>query len=430
MSSSSVSPVFPLEDVAEIASGITLGRKTKETELISVPYLRVANVQDGFLNLKDMKTIEVTQTELERWRLRPGDLLLTEGGDPDKLGRGSVWRGELPLCIHQNHIFRVRLPGDRYDPDYVSAQFGSPYGKTYFLAHGKQTTGIATINRRVLGAFPLRSPPIDEQRRIAERVGSQLRSAETARIAAEAQLREIGLLSKSVLGSSFGNGNWMASFEAAGASPTAQTVAGRPCCPIKMVRLGDIADVQLGKMLSPKSKTGQAPFPYLRNQDVQWGRVNVKDLPTMDFSEQERAKFELCQGDLLVCEGGEPGRCAVWQGEIEPCYFQKALHRIRSRSGQIDMEFLMFWLRHHAWMGTFDHQNAKTTIAHLPRARLLNILVPAISIEDQRAIVDRLKHLLAAAETTRIASYAQLKEIQRLPERILATAFGDGERAA
>ncbi|CRI67976.1 hypothetical protein THIOKS190081 [Thiocapsa sp. KS1] len=81
---------------------------------------------------------------------------------------------------------------------------------------------------------------------------------------------------------------------------------------MKMVPLGTLADVQLGKMLSPKSKTGTSPFPYLRNQDVQWGRINVTGLPTMDFSDKERAKFELRPGDLLVCEGGEPGRCAVW----------------------------------------------------------------------------------------------------------------------
>jgi type I restriction enzyme S subunit len=151
-------PTVPLRDAADIAAGITLGRKTTETDLVSVPYLRVANVQDGRLNLTTVTHVAATRKEIAKWRLEDGDLLLTEGGDLDKLGRGTCWREQLPLCIHQNHIFRLRLHKDRYDPDFVSLQVGSPYGKAYFFAHAKKTTGIASINQQVLGSFPLLSP--------------------------------------------------------------------------------------------------------------------------------------------------------------------------------------------------------------------------------------------------------------------------------
>lgn len=200
----STHPAFPLADVADIAAGVTLGRKTNEAALIEVPYLRVANVQDGHLLLNDLKTIAATRKEIEKWALKDGDLLLTEGGDIDKLGRGACWREEVPLCIHQNHIFRVRLPVDRYDPDYVSFQIGSPYGKAYFLARAKKTTGIATINQRVLGAFPLVSPPLDEQRRVAARLKAQLTEVDSARQAAQAQLREIESLPSKLLAWAFG----------------------------------------------------------------------------------------------------------------------------------------------------------------------------------------------------------------------------------
>lgn len=196
-------PTFPLAQVADIAAGITLGRKTKETELVQVPYLRVANVQDGHLLLTDLKTIAATRREIEKWALKDGDLLLTEGGDLDKLGRGACWRSQVPLCIHQNHIFRVRLPADSYDPDYVSFQIASPYGKAYFLAHAKKTTGIASINQRVLGAFPLMSPPLSEQRRIAADLKDQLAEVEAARQAARAQLREIDGLPGKLLAQAF-----------------------------------------------------------------------------------------------------------------------------------------------------------------------------------------------------------------------------------
>lgn len=199
----SLHPTVPLSDAAEIAAGITLGRKAKEKELIEVPYLRVANVQDGHLLLDELKTIAATRSEVRKWALLDGDLLLTEGGDLDKLGRGACWRNQVPLCIHQNHIFRVRLPKDRYDPDYVSFQIGSPYGKAYFLAHAKKTTGIASINQRVLGAFPLVTPPIDEQRSIAARLKAQLADVEAARRAAREQLREIEALPAKLLAQAF-----------------------------------------------------------------------------------------------------------------------------------------------------------------------------------------------------------------------------------
>jgi type I restriction enzyme S subunit len=197
-------PVVALRDVADIAAGITLGRKTKQQELVSVPYLRVANVQDGKLNLAEVKRIDATHAEIERLRLRAGDLLLTEGGDLDKLGRGTCWRDELPVCIHQNHIFRVRLPADQYDPDFVAFQVGSGYGKAYFFAHAKKTTGIASINQQVLGSFPLMTPPLDEQQRIAEQLRTSLRATEELLISAKAQLAEIERLPSRLLAQAFG----------------------------------------------------------------------------------------------------------------------------------------------------------------------------------------------------------------------------------
>ena len=163
-------PTVALGDAGEVVSGVTLGRKLSGTATREVPYLRVANVKDGHLDLSDVKTIEVTESEIQRWRLQPGDLLLTEGGDPDKLGRGSFWSDEIPECIHQNHIFRVRFPQDKFLPEFLSAQMSSGYGKAYFLAHAKQTTGIATINQQVLKAFPLRVPSIEVQRQFADSI--------------------------------------------------------------------------------------------------------------------------------------------------------------------------------------------------------------------------------------------------------------------
>ena len=152
-----------LGDVAEIVSGITKGRKLGDRSARSIPYLTVANVQDRYLALHSVKEIEATEAEIARYRLMPDDLLLTEGGDPDKLGRGALWAGELPEVIHQNHVFRVRLKANGLNPVFLNWLVGSQRGKNYFLRAAKQTTGIASINMGQLKKFPLLVPPIEVQ---------------------------------------------------------------------------------------------------------------------------------------------------------------------------------------------------------------------------------------------------------------------------
>ncbi|MCA4433732.1 restriction endonuclease subunit S [Acinetobacter baumannii] len=158
-----------LGDVADIVSGITKGRKITGKSLREIPYLAVSNVQDKYLNLSIIKTIEASDDEIKRYKLRQGDLLLTEGGDPDKLGRGTLWNNEVDECIHQNHVFRVRLTSKEFTPNYLNWIIGSEYGKRYFLKSAKQTTGIASINMGQLKKLPLLLPPINLQIQFDER---------------------------------------------------------------------------------------------------------------------------------------------------------------------------------------------------------------------------------------------------------------------
>jgi type I restriction enzyme S subunit len=156
----------PLGRIAVIQGGITKGqRRNSGQTLRPVPYLRVANVQRGFLHLAEIKTIEATAAEIEELRLQPRDILFNEGGDRDKLGRGWVWSGEIAECIHQNHVFRARLCVPDIEPKFVS-WYGNSFGQRYFLEQGKQTTNLASINMTKLSALPVPIPPINEQKRI------------------------------------------------------------------------------------------------------------------------------------------------------------------------------------------------------------------------------------------------------------------------
>ena len=158
--------IVSLEDCAFVQTGATKGRKFSDTEVAQVPYLRVANVQDGHLDLTEMKSITIRESEIDRYRLQYGDVVLTEGGDFDKLGRGFIWRGQLKLCVHQNHVFAVRTDQNRLLPDFFAYQAQSDYGKAYFLKVAHKTTNLACINTTKLKAFPVLIPALDEQRKI------------------------------------------------------------------------------------------------------------------------------------------------------------------------------------------------------------------------------------------------------------------------
>ena len=155
-----------LEDVAEVQTGIAKG-KLVSGQSVSVPYLRVANVQDGYVDLSIIKEIVVKLAEVERYRLRKGDVLFTEGGDFDKLGRGTVWQGEIDPCLHQNHVFAVRPSSARLLPAILALQAASDYGRRYFQLSSKQSTNLASINSTQLKQFPVIVPPLPDQRKIA-----------------------------------------------------------------------------------------------------------------------------------------------------------------------------------------------------------------------------------------------------------------------
>lgn len=165
-------PTAPLSEVAQVISGIAKGRKLAADEGIELPYMRVANVKDGYLDLGEVKTIAIKRTEVDKLLIQPGDLLMTEGGDPDKLGRAALWSGEIDHCVHQNHIFKVRSDRSRVLPSYLRALAGSTYGKAYFLSVAKKTTGIASINKTQLSAFPVVLPPMTEQEVFADRAAA------------------------------------------------------------------------------------------------------------------------------------------------------------------------------------------------------------------------------------------------------------------
>ena len=191
-----------LKDIAKIQTGLAKGKKNlKQTS--SRPYLRVANVQDGFFDLKEVKEITVETEKIGRYTLHYGDVLLTEGGDYDKLGRGAVWQNEITGCLHQNHIFAVRPFKECLDSHYLAYLTGSSYGKAYFLKCAKQTTNLASINSTQLKVFPVLAPTLSEQREIVHILNELFDIEQHARKLLSDVIVKIDLMKKIVLARAF-----------------------------------------------------------------------------------------------------------------------------------------------------------------------------------------------------------------------------------
>lgn len=399
----SMHPMVPLADAAEIAAGVTLGRKTKESDLVTVPYLRVANVQDGHLQLDDLKTIAATPGEIEKLTLRNGDLLLTEGGDLDKLGRGALWRDQVPLCIHQNHIFRVRLDKERYDPDYVSFQIGSPYGKAYFLAHAKKTTGIASINQRVLGAFPLISPPLHQQRNVSAQLIARLAEVETAKSAAHAQANDIALLGRRILAEVF------------------LAVVDAP-----RLRLGDFAHTTSG------STPARSVKAYWSPAEIPWVKTGEIDFASIRSVGERIARAALVDCSLALLppktvliaitgEGKTRGRSAVL--EVQATTNQHSVSILPNETW--DPYFLQLWLQasYHDLRELSEGRGGSRSA--LSGIQIKALEVPAPPRDVQMALVLQAQAALQEVNALADANASQLEELERLPQHLLAQAFKD-----
>ncbi|THF70968.1 restriction endonuclease subunit S [Deinococcus sp. Arct2-2] len=177
-----------------------------------------------------------------------------------------------------------------------------------------------------------------------------------------------------------------------------------------ITEVGQEFEVQLGKMLDSAKNFG-TPKPYIGNRHVQWRKIESDDLPHIAISKNEMARYQLKKGDLLVCEGGEVGRAALWEGQIDECYYQKALHRLRPKndySSVLMLEFFSYW----AMTGAFSNYVTQTSIAHLPAEKLRLLPLPKIPVPEQRAIASALADVeaLLSSQEELLTKKRQLKQ--------------------
>jgi type I restriction enzyme S subunit len=161
-----------LKHSATLQSGIPKGKDLTGKMTIEAPMLRVANVQDGYLDLSEVHSIQIEPSELERYSLEYGDVLMNEGGDNDKLGRGTVWKAEITPCIHQNHVFAIRPI--EIEPEWLDLVTRASYAKYHFYRVAKQSTNLASISSTNIKETPLVIPPMQERKQISLHINQQL----------------------------------------------------------------------------------------------------------------------------------------------------------------------------------------------------------------------------------------------------------------
>ena len=180
----------------------------------------------------------------------------------------------------------------------------------------------------------------------------------------------------------------------------------------QIAKIGELFDIQQGKSLSQRTNLGRNPKPFLRTSNVYWGRIDLSSLDVMDFEEAEEAKYALADGDLLVCEGGEVGRTAIWEGQLTGVYYQNHLHRLRARHDNVEPQFVMYWMMTaFTILGLYQGTSNKTTIPNLSRGRLASFAIPLPPLPEQREIarvlraiqrdIDATQEVIAAARELR-----------------------------
>lgn len=311
-----------------------------------------------------------------------------------KLSLGKTAITQEP--VYTNEAIMAFIPTEKYAvlPDYFYYLFSA---KDWTKGTNRAVMGT-TLNKATLSAVSITVPPIDEQRKIAailDKVSDLIAKRRQ-------QLDKLDEMVKARFVEMFGD-----------------VIQNTKLWPQYI--FSDITTSRLGKMLDAKQQTGMCQYPYLANFNVQWFRFELDNLNEMDFNEADRIEFELRDGDLLVCEGGEIGRCAVWHNEIQPCYFQKALHRVRCKKEIVLPNYLAWWFKYNCDNKGFAAiEGAKATISHLPGAKLKALLVSVPPIEQQKQFAT----FVEQTEKSKTTISRSLEKLETLKKALMQEYFG------
>jgi len=365
-------------DMAQYINGKAF--KPSEWEDSGLKIVRIQNLNDN-----NAKYNYSSKTFEEKYKIKKDDLLFAWSAS---LG-AYIWHGK-DAWLNQ-HIFKV-IPYDGIDKDFLYYVLVNTASLFYSKTHG---SGMVHITKEPFESTKAFLPPFLEQQRIVTKIDllfSELDNGVTLLKTIKAQLE---VYRQAVLKWAFEGKEHFVSF-------------------------GEITESRLGKMLDTNKNKGKFK-PYLRNINVRWFDFNLDDLLEMKFEKDEDEKYSAKKGDLIICEGGEPGRCAIWKLD-EPIKYQKALHRVRPKDDW-QTEYLMYYIRYITNTGHINNYFTGTGIKHLTGESLKKIPVPICSTSEQQAIVSAIESRLSVCDKLEQTIDQTLALSASLRQSILKKAF-------
>jgi type I restriction enzyme S subunit len=387
--------------LVEIVSGFACSKSKLVAD--GIAHLRPFNIgNNGELDLSTIYYIpEDFVANMASYHLESGDILFNNTNSVELVGKSAIVSEPLS-CAFSNHMTRLRIVDkERLDPRWLLLCLRNLWMEGYFARNCNRWIGQAGFNNSKLAEVSIPLPPLEAQRRIVARLDALLAEVAEARRLHAAIVADTGRVMEAVRHEAFS--------ELANRAP--------------LVQFSEIAESRLGKMLSQVSRSGIHSRPYLRNANVLWDEFKLDDVYEMDFLPEEREEFLLKPGDLLICEGGEIGRCAVWEGQIEECYFQKALHRARLKDPGAPPRYLMHFLAWAAKNGAIAKLRTGSAIPHLTGVRLktLDVIWPEPVVQRQVVgMLDQIKLQVAEMQESQSENKTLLNEVEH---SILAQAF-------
>ncbi|MEN3010375.1 MAG: restriction endonuclease subunit S, partial [Candidatus Bipolaricaulaceae bacterium] len=337
------------------------------------PFVRVQHLDEEGLVVRRWDLITDEAVKKYRLRLFPaGTIVFPKSGASIRLEKRAV----LPMPAYiVSPLCAVVPDDDRIYRDFL----------LYALKHQRlaveKAEGYPTLALTEIRRLPIPLPSFSEQRAIAH----VLRAVQEAKEATERVIAALRQLKKRLMRYLFTYGP--VPLDQAESIPLRETEIGPIPAHWQVVRLGKIFHIQQGKALCPAARVGSRMRPFLRTSNILWGRVDLTNIDMMHFDEGEEKRLTLQPGDLLVCEGGEIGRTAIWEGQLSGCLYQNHLHRLRPLSSDVYPLFFMYWMEL-AWklLGVYGGTGNQTTIPNLSRSRLASLLLPLPPLLEQEQI--------------------------------------------
>ena len=448
------SPIWEARGLREVVTKLVDGSHNPPPKQdTGLPMLSARNIDRGQVLFDDYRLISESAfaSENARTRIAPGDVLLTIVGT---IGRTAVVpEGSQPFSLQRS--VAVLTPSANLLPKFLCYQLESPAIQKHFEANARGTAQKG-VYLKTLGQTPVVLPPVDLQREIVaelekqfsrldeavanlQRVKANLKryKASVLKAAVEGRLVETEATLARREGRTFETGEQLlqrileerrAKWRGKGRykEPVAQTAEFTIAVTDgwTSATVDQLASVQLGKMLDKQKHKAGEPYRYLRNINVRWGTFDVSDVFEMNFESDELERFSVRAGDVLVCEGGEPARAAVWRAKQTDMKYQKALHRVRFDGAYLP-DLIVIALEHLAKSGALDELYGGSTIKHFTRETFVKLVLPVPPAAEQARIVAEVDRHLSIIREVEVEVEANLQRAQALRQATLAKAFAN-----